>query len=205
MIYTVARVTLPRGASRRADFSPPPPRMLIRFAKDDAAQERERTEGLLEWGNGCAFNVVAYERRRRMVFANKNVDRRSKNNRATSFSTLTTRSIPIFFSFLRFDQARLNEVYSSPLNGRETGERVAVTRGGWWIPCHVCLLETFRVSVKVYIPFRDRSYRISRWDFKVGISGCENVKVSSLVLLGVFQSFGKGTRFVSQFNCKKEK
>lgn len=134
MIYTVARVTLPRGASRRADFSPPPPRMLIRFAKDDAAQERERErENRGTARNGCAFNVVAYERRRRMVFANKNVDRRSKNNRATSFSTLTTRSIPIFFSFLRFDQARLNEVYSSPLNGRETGERVAVTRGGWWI------------------------------------------------------------------------
>lgn len=33
---------MPRGASRRADFSLPPPRTLIRFAKDDAARERER-------------------------------------------------------------------------------------------------------------------------------------------------------------------
>lgn len=150
MIYTVARVTVPRGASRRADFSPPP-RTLIRFAKETTRRdreerrerEREQAEELLERGNGCAFNV--WPRMRdddEWYSANKNVDLGNKNNRATSFSTLTTRSIPIFFSFLsRFDQARLDEVYSSPLNGRETGERVAVTR--WWIPCHVCLLETF--------------------------------------------------------------
>lgn len=61
-----------------------------------------------------------------------------------------------------------------------------------------------RVSAKVYIPFRDRSYRISRWDFNVGISGYENVQVSSLVLLSVFQC-RKGTRFVSEFNWKKKK
>lgn len=201
MIYTVARVTVPRGASRRADFSPPPPRTLIRFAKDDAARERERereqTEGLLEWGNGCAFNVVAYERRRRRtVFANKNVDRGNKNNRATSFSTLTTRSIPIFFSFLpiRSSPARWGLFFAAEWKGNRRKSR----GNTWWMVDPVPRLSSrnvpsFRESI--YIPFRDRSYRISRWDFKVGISGCENVKVSSLVLSGVFQFLEKDYSF----------